>query len=92
MTLNEIISRHQLKITITVRRRKGHGIKQLTVKPPWAYCEISGDMGFSKKGTLSLWYRPANLNINKVGKHFPVRSNLNTCRRAFLSHSFVKLR
>lgn len=50
MTLNEIISRHQLKVTITVRRRKGLGIKQLTAQPPWAYCEISGDMGFSKRG------------------------------------------
>lgn len=92
MKLNEIISSYQLKVTVTVRRRKGLGIKQLTVKPPWAYCEISGDMGFSKRGTLSLWYRPANLNINKVGKHFPVHSNLSTSRRAFLAHSFLKLR
>lgn len=50
MTLNEIISRHQLKVTITVRRRKGLGIKQLTAQPHWAYCDISGDIGFSKRG------------------------------------------
>lgn len=50
MPLNEIISRHQLKITITVRRRKGLGIKQLTAQPPLAYCEISGDMGFREGG------------------------------------------